>query len=227
MNKKNKYIYIILVFLVILIIFGIYVILGRYNEKVLREEVNNVVNTKIDSKYEIKCKTMFGYCDIEEAIKNYMSSYSTKLNNIKKVSSDKKLSNMLTVSNYTSDGPKFEESLKYLDDTLKEYDTEVDSLIEMSDKKYLNDYINKYTNSKKYIELYKDIINDEDVYEKVDNINELKENKKNVDNTINVTKEILVFLKDNSKGWKIENNKLKFNNYKLLDKYNSYLNKLK
>lgn len=226
MNKKSKLVYLIIVLIIVLIIFGIYVILCRYNEKVLRKEVREVVNMKIDSKYKINCKTTFGYCDVEEAIKNYMSDYSIKLNNIKSITSDKKISNMLNVSNYKSDGPKFEKSLKYLKEKKSSYDNDVDSLIKMSDKKYLNNYINSYTKSKKYIKLYKEVIKDEKVYDKLDNINELNNHKKSVDNTINVTIATLEFLRDNSKNWKISGNSIKFNNYKLLNKYNSYLKKL-
>ncbi|MBQ6539203.1 MAG: hypothetical protein IJL76_02880 [Bacilli bacterium] len=227
MNKKSKQVYIILLLLVILIIFGIYVVLCRYSEKVLRKEVNEVVNMKIDSDYKTSCKSFFGYCDIEEAIKNYMSDYSIKLNKIKEVPNDKKLSNVLTISNYKEDGPKFEKSIKYLNDTVTSYDKDVDSLIKMSDKKYLNNYIKNYTNSHKYIDLYKKIIDEEDVYEKVDNINELKVNKKNIDTTITVSIATLEFLRDNHKQWKIDGNKIKFNNYKYLNKYNAYLKKLK
>jgi hypothetical protein len=156
-----------------------------------------------------------------------MSEYSTKLSNIKKVSTDKQLVDILSVNNYKTDGPKFEKSLKYLTDTLDSYNKDSDSLIKMSDKKYLNDYIKNYTKSNKYIKLYKEIINDEKVYEKVDNITELEANKKSVNNTIKVSSKVLEFLRDNAKKWKIEDNMIKFNNYKLLDKYDAYLNKLK
>ncbi len=227
MNKKINNRYLMIVLGVIVIIIGIYMVLWNYNEKVLRKEINSIVSKDIDAEYEVKCKTIFGYCDIEEAIKNYMSEYSTKLSNIKKVSTDKQLVDILSVNNYKTDGPKFEKSLKYLTDTLDSYNKDSDSLIKMSDKKYLNDYIKNYTKSNKYIKLYKEIINDEKVYEKVDNITELEANKKSVNNTIKVSSKVLEFLRDNAKKWKIEDNMIKFNNYKLLDKYDAYLNKLK
>ncbi len=227
MNKKINNRYLMIVLGVIVLIIGIYMVLCNYNEKVLRKEINSIVSKDIDAEYEVKCKTIFGYCDIEEAIKNYMSEYSTKLSNIKKVSTDKQLVDILSVNNYKTDGPKFEKSLKYLTDTLDSYNKDSDSLIKMSDKKYLNDYIKNYTKSNKYIKLYKEIINDEKVYEKVDNITELEANKKSVNNTIKVSSKVLEFLRDNAKKWKIEDNMIKFNNYKLLDKYDAYLNKLK
>ena len=227
MNKKINNRYLMIVLGVIVLIIGIYMVLCNYNEKVLRKEINSIVSKDIDAEYEVKCKTIFGYCDIEEAIKNYMSEYSTKLSNIKKVSTDKQLASILTVNNYKTDDPTFEKSLKYLTDTLDSYNKDSDSLVKMSDKKYLNDYIKNYTKSSKYIKLYKEIINDEKVYEKVDNITELEANKKSVNNTIKVSSKVLEFLRDNAKKWKIEDNMIKFNNYKLLDKYDAYLNKLK
>ncbi len=227
MNKRINNRYLMIVLGSIVLVFGIYVVLCNHNEKVLRKEIRSVVSQDIDSKYEVKCKTIFGYCDIEEAIKNYMSEYSTKLNNIKKVSTDKQLINVLSVNNYKKDGPKFEKSIKYLTDTLDSYNKDSDSLIKMSDKKYLSDYIKNYTKSNKYIKLYKEIINGENVYEKVDNNTELETNKKSINNTIKVSIKVLEFLKANAKKWKLEDNMIKFNDYKLLDKYNAYLKKLK
>lgn len=227
MNKKNKYKRYILILVVILVILGMYVGLCKYNDKKLRKEIHEVVSMNIDSKYKINCKTFFGYCNVEEAIKSYMSDYSIKLNNIKAVSNDEKILNMLTVANYKSDGPKFEKSIKYLQDVLNSYNKDIDSLIEMSDKKYLNNYINKYTKSKKYTKLYKDLIKEEKIYDKLNNTDELKVNKTSVNNTIKVSVALLEFLRDNSKEWKIDGNNIKFNNYKLLNKYNAYLKKLK
>ena len=227
MNKKINNRYLMIILGAIVLIIGIYIILCNYNERVLRKEINSVVSKDIDAKYEVKCKTIFGYCDIEEAIENYMSEYSTKLSNIKKVSTDKQLADILSVNNYKTDGPKFEKSLKYLTDTLDSYNKDSDSLIKMSDKKYLNDYIKNYTKSNKYIKLYKEIVNESKIYEKVDNVTELENNKKSVNNTIKVSAKVLEFLRDNANKWKIEDNMIKFNNYKLLDKYNAYLKKLK
>lgn len=227
MNKKINNRYLMIILGAIVLIIGIYIILCNYNERVLRKEINSVASKDIDAKYEVKCKTIFGYCDIEEAIENYMSEYSTKLSNIKKVSTDKQLADILSVNNYKTDGPKFEKSLKYLTDTLDSYNKDSDSLLKMSDKKYLNDYIKNYTKSNKYIKLYKEIANESKIYEKVDNVTELENNKKSVNNTIKVSAKVLEFLRDNANKWKIEDNMIKFNNYKLLDKYNAYLEKLK
>ena len=227
MEKKNKKFYIIMTLLIVLLIIGLTILLNIANEKILRKEVNTVVNENIDSDYKINCKSRFGYCDVEEAIKTYMNEYSTRLKEIKNVSTDKTLANILSIDNIKKDGPGFDKSIEYLKSTLSKYDTNVDKLIKMSDKTYLNNYINTYTKSKKYIELYKEIIEDENVYSKVDNSEELKKNKENVDNNIKVSIEVLEFLKKNSKNWKIESNIIKFNDYKLLDQYNAYVKKLK
>ena len=227
MEKKNKKFYIIMTLLIVLLIIGLTILLNIANEKILRKEVNTVVNENIDSDYKINCKSRFGYCDVEEAIKTYMNEYSTRLKEVKNVSTDKTLANILSIDNIKKDGPGFDKSIKYLKSTLSKYDTNVDKLIKMSDKTYLNNYINTYTKSKKYIELYKEIIEDENVYSKVDNSEELKKNKENVDNNIKVSIDVLEFLKKNSKNWKIESNIIKFNDYKLLDQYNAYVKKLK
>ena len=227
MEKKNKNFYIIMVLLIVLLIIGLTILLNKANERILRKEINTVVNENIDSDYKINCKSRFGYCDVEEAIKTYMNEYSTRLKEIKNVSTDKTLASILSIDNINKDKPNFDKSIEYLKTTLSKYDTNVDKLIKMSDKAYLNDYIKTYTKSKKYIELYKEIIEEENVFSKVDNSEELKKNKENVDNNINVSIKVLEFLKKNSKNWKIENDIIKFNDHMLLDQYNTYVKKLK
>ncbi len=227
MEKKNKNFYIIMVLLIVLLIIGLTILLNKANERILRKEINTVVNENIDSDYKINCKSRFGYCDVEEAIKTYMNEYSTRLKEIKNVSTDKTLASILSIDNINKDKPNFDKSIEYLKTTLSKYDTNVDKLIKMSDKTYLNNYIKTYTKSKKYIELYKEIIEEENVFSKVDNSEELKKNKENVDNNINVSIKVLEFLKKNSKNWKIENDIIKFNDHMLLDQYNTYVKKLK
>ena len=227
MEKKNKNFYIIMVLLIVLLIIGLTILLNKANERILRKEINTVVNENIDSDYKINCKSRFGYCDVEEAIKTYMNEYSTRLKEIKNVSTDKTLASILSIDNINKDKPNFDKSIEYLKTTLSKYDTNVDKLIKMSDKTYLNNYIKTYTKSKKYIELYKEIIEEENVFSKVDNSEELKKNKENVDNNINVSIKVLEFLKKNSKNWKIENDIIKFNDHMLLDQYNTYAKKLK
>ena len=85
MEKKNKNFYIIMVLLIVLLIIGLTILLNKANERILRKEINTVVNENIDSDYKINCKSRFGYCDVEEAIKTYMNEYSTRLKEIKNV----------------------------------------------------------------------------------------------------------------------------------------------
>ena len=85
-----------------------------------------------------------------------MNEYSTRLKEIKNVSTDKTLASILSIDNINKDKPNFDKSIEYLKTTLSKYDTNVDKLIKMSDKTDLNNYIKTYTKSKKYIELYKE-----------------------------------------------------------------------
>lgn len=225
---KNKLVYILIVVVILFIGVGIISIINRSNDTKLRKEVNtlsslNFYNDNFDRDYV----TSFEYKNVEKAIKDYLVDYSTELKNIKSITDDEKLKSILTIDNYKKDGPKFTSSHEYIKNIKDKYETSINKLIEMSDSKYFDSYIDKYTKNKKYKNLYKELIEEEKLIEKVDNKELLNNNKKSINNTLDNTDKVLDFLTKNEKDWEIEDGKLKFTSSKLLQEYNKMIKKLK
>ena len=103
------------------------------------------------------------------------------------------------------------------------YNKSVDKVVKMSDAKYFNSNINKYTKSKKYVNLYRKLIKNEKLIDKVDNKVLLESNKTNINNTLDNMDKVLNFLTKNEKDWEIEDGKLKFTSEKLLKEYNKLI----
>ena len=224
---KNKLVYILIVVVILFIGVGIISIINRSNVSKLRKEVNtlsslNFYNDNFDRDYVCS----FGYRNVEKAIKDYLVDYSTELKNIKSITDDLKLKSILTIDNYKNDGPKFTSSHEYIKNIKDKYETSINKLIEMSDSKYFNSYIDKYTKNKKYKNMYKELIEEEKLIEKVDNKELLNNNKKSINNTLDNTDKVLDFLTKNEKDWEIEDGKLIFTSSKLLQEYNKMIKKL-
>lgn len=225
---KNKLVYILIVVVILFIGVGIISIINRSNDSKLRKEINtlsslNFYNDNFDRDYV----SSFGYKNVEKAIKDYLVDYSTELKNIKSITDDEKLKSILTIDNYKKDGPKFTSSHEYIKSIKDKYESSINKLIEMSDSKYFDSYIDKYTKNRKYKNLYKELIEEEKLIEKVDNKELLNNNKKDINNTLDNTDKVLDFLTKNEKDWEIEDGKLKFTSSKLLQEYNKMIKKLK
>ncbi len=224
---KNKLVYALIIVIVLFIGVGIYSVINRVNDNNLKKEVNtlsglNFYNDKFDRDYV----TSFKYKKVEEAIKSYLEDYSNELKKIKSVTEDEELKSILTIDVYKKDGPKFTKSHEYIKKIKDEYNNSVDKLLQMSDSNYFNSYIDNYTKSKKYVNLYKKLIKDEKLIEKVDNKVILEKNKTLVNTTLDNTDKVLDFLTKNEKDWEIEDGKLKFTSNKLLQEYNKLIKKV-
>ena len=224
---KNKLVYVLIIVVLLFIGVGIFSIINRVNDNKLRKEVNELSSLDFyEDNFDREYVTSFGYKNVEEAIKNYLNDYSIELKNMKSITEDKELKSILTIDNYKSDGPKFTKSHEYIKNNKTKYNDSIDKLIKMSDKDTFNSNINKYTKSKKYINLYKELIEKEKLIEKVDNKVLLENNKTNINKTLDNTDKVLSFLTKNEKSWEIDDGKLKFTSEKLLKEYNKMIKNL-
>lgn len=224
---KNKLIYALIIVIVLFIAVGIFSIVNRSNNNGLKKEVKTISSLDFyEDNFDREYVTSFGYRNVEEAIKTYLNDYSLELKNIKSITNDKELNNILTIDNYKKDGPNFTNSHEYIKKIKSNYNDSIDKLIKMSDANNFKTNINKYTKSKKYINLYNKLLEDEKLIEKIDNKELLENNKITINNTLDNTDKVLVFLTKNEKEWDIEDNKLKFTSHKILKEYNNLINKL-
>ena len=193
-----------------------------YSKKKLDDEVKIILKKDVSkSNFDTETKSLFRYSKIEKAIKEYMKDYFDKIKKANDIINDETIKKVLSSSNYESDGPQFDKSLKYLETKLKKFNDTITKLSKMSDKKEILKYIDKYELSNKYVEIYKNYMFGKDYSKDI-------ENNKNIINKINDTGlkilntdiSVLKLLKDNNEGWIVKEGSIHFYSKDLMEKYN-------
>ena len=228
-NKKKFFIIFLFILFDAFLLVGYLVIRDKTNLTNLKKEVN-VIN-KLDitkDNYNRRIKTSGDYALVEKTIKNYLNDYSKGVQEVKNTMSDTKLTKILSFDNYSTDGFEFVESFKYLEKEKKSFNKEIDSLIEMSNKKYIEKYIDKKIKDKYFNNLCNELM----VTDK--RINSLEETKKTlesikikVNKLIDTSTEVLNLLKDNKDDCVLEEGQIKFKSKAVFDKYNELISKIK
>lgn len=235
-NKNNKKVNIkiiaaVVVLVVIVAIIGGVVGRDAKQKAILVQEVNKLVkNTDLSSQTidvnDIKASGK--YAEVEKAIKTYLNDYAVEVQKLVSICSDKKITNLLSISNYKSDGPEFTETLAYIDEVTKQLNESSERAIKLMEKEEMFKYIDNYDVSDKYKELYKTLMLDEKTEKDLKEAQtQLQDTVDTLKNNLEVAKETLNFLKENKDAWEIKNSLVMFNDSSLLSQYNTLTRKLK
>lgn len=227
-NKK----YIAIILIVVIAIIALIGITG-YNfmqEMILTNEVNELVENKdltVDNIDINDIKTTGEYAKVEKAIKTYLNDFAVEIQKIITITGNEKIANLLTVENYKQDGPEFNETLSYIDETIKQLNEVSEKTLKLMEKDEMFKYIDNYGVEDKYKELYKTLmLNEETEKDLKEAQTELQDSINMLKNNLQVANDILDFLKQNKNKWTIDNDIVMFNSQKLLDQYNELVSKL-
>lgn len=194
----------------------------------LRKEIGEL--TKLDitkDRYNSKIKSKGNYAIVEEAIKEYLDDYAVNLQDVLSVTGDNNLRKILSYDNYKKDGPEFKESLKYLTETKSEFNKKIDLLIERASEDKISGYINQKIADPYYIDLYNELmLNDDMVNDFEETRTLLQKNKVKVNNVFDVSSEVLNFLIAHKDSWSVEEGEIKFLTNDLYNQYVTLVGKL-
>lgn len=231
--KKKIFIGIIIVVLLIIAIFGIWILKDSKEEEKLDKEmneINDLFNEKEIPIDKIKSKlnnnvTTGDYLVVEKALKEYLNDIITCYSKFDSLIDADKIGNILSIDNYKKDGKDFKETKAYIDSSKKDLNdikNEFSSLLEQ-------DTINSYIKDKDVDSYYKDLYQK---YVKLED-DETKVVKEEIDSSIDDLIELLDnsleavnLLSNNKEAWYIEDNTIYITDDKVLEKYNSILNKI-
>ncbi len=238
MKKKN---------IIILIIIGVILLIGGligyqvYKdfkiENELKEELNELnelVNDDdvVKNASEVKEKltnyiSKGDYLRVEKAYKNYLLdalNYSITINDL---TTDPRLTDILTIKNIESDGPDFIETTKYLEETDKSINENTTNLMALFDKNKLLSYLDTTNLDEYYIDFYKSVSFDEESDKIFKETREkLQTNLDDFNQIMNVYKDTINFLKNNKNNYVVKDNLIYFNSDDLLKQYNDLINGL-
>lgn len=232
MKKKIITPIVIIILLILLCFVGYkgYKTFQKYKqEQLLITEINEI--SKLDptkSDYNTELKTTGDYAIVEKTIKTYLTDFAVSLQDLINSMQDEKLSNILSIENYKSDGPEFTATKQFLEDSQKSFSEKFENIKKMCSEDYIMDAINKTNVNEYYINLYKTLMLGENKNDGV-----LDSAKSDIDETNNLITSLLTsstnvinFLVENKNNWEISGNQILFLTQESLDTYNDLLSKL-
>ena len=225
---KKIFLNVFRVILVFIIIFAlINVSYRKYEEKVLKDEINDLVSKDLTlDDFNTEIKTFGKYKNVEKAIKQYLNDYSNKVKEVLKIINDDTLKSILSAKNYEADGPDFIATTTYLASTKDSFNDNISKLINLTSKETILSYINQLNLSNYYQNLYNKYMLGETLQQEIDHsISEFKQSSESINTLIDQEIAVIDFLK-NCKNWTIKDDKILFLVESDLLTYNSLINEI-
>lgn len=203
----------------------------KQEEKLATEmtELNELLNKEDFDKNLIKERldriiTKGDYALVEKSCKQYLSDVFNVSQKIADTLSNDSISKLLSIENYKTDGPEFNNTKKYISETKQTLAELKDNYYELLTEEKVMSYINDKGLDSYYTDLYnKEVIGDL----------ENERNDKTVDEAMNgiitlldSVEKIIDFLIENKNAWQVDGESLAFTSDSTLNKYNELLEML-
>ncbi len=230
MSKRKKILFVVFfVFIDLFLLYGFIVIRNATEENKLKKEVRSLIELDITKdRYDRPIKTKGNYALIEKTIKKYLDNYAVRFQRVLAVTSDSQFIELLSVDNYSNDGPEFVASLQYIDEKQKQFNEDIDQLIENCDEDKIKKYIDEVIDNHYYVKLYQDLMLDKDMSKDfVVSKQILEDQKKKINLIFDTSRETFQFLKNSNNDWEISDGQIKLRTTALVDQYNNLVNKIK
>ena len=194
--------------------------LSELNDLVNAENINmDAVNEKLDRRI-----TTGDYEKVEDAYKSYLRDNFDNSIQIANILNDEKITTLLTVENYESDGKDFTESKEYITNTRETLEECKAKYTEFLTEEKAMSYINDKGLDSYYTDLYKnEFIGDMSSATK-DTI--VQDSIDEVITILNTSSEVLNLLSANQSAWEIDGENISFNNESLSNQYDELVNSL-
>ena len=205
---------------------GFFVVRDAAMLNVLKKEVSSLSELDMTKdRYNTKIKTRGSYQKIEKEMKSYLDHDAVLLQDSMKIVKDSKLTSILSYENYEKDGPEFQDSLSYLNQTKKEFDQNMDTVISDLEEEAISKYASRKFNNKESRDLFIEFM-DSMKNDFVDNKELFHQNKDRIDHILDVSIQVLNFLVANKEDWVLEEGEIRFRTDALYNQYMEYINSL-
>ena len=194
--------------------------LSELNDLVNAENINmDAVNEKLDRRI-----TTGDYEKVEDAYKSYLRDNFDNSIQIANILNDEKITTLLTVENYESDGKDFTESKEYITNTRETLEECKAKYTEFLTEEKAMSYINDKGLDSYYTDLYKNefigdmssAAQDTTVQDSIDEVITI----------LNTSEEVLNLLSENQNSWEIDGENISFNSESLSNQYDELINSL-
>ena len=230
--KKKILITLLIIIVIALVGVGYFVFTDMQQEEKLKtelSELNDLVNAEnidmdaINEKLERRITTG-DYEKVEDAYKSYLKDNFDNSIQITNILNDEKITTLLTVENYESDGKDFTESKEYITNTRTTLEECKNKYTEFLTEEKAMSYINDKGLDSYYTDLYKNefigdmstAAQDTTVQTSIDEVITI----------LNTSEEVLNLLSENQNNWEIDEENISFNNESLSNQYDELVNSL-
>ena len=230
--KKKVLIVLLIIIVIALVGVGYFVFTDMEQEEKLKtelSELNDLVNAEnidmdaINEKLERRITTG-DYEKVEDAYKSYLKDYFDNSIQITNILNDEKITTLLTVENYESDGKDFTESKEYITNTRTTLEDCKNKYTEFLTEEKAMSYINDKGLDSYYTDLYKnEFIGDMSLASKDTTI---QDSIDEVITILNTSEKVLNLLSENQNNWEIDGENISFNRESLSNEYDSLINSL-
>lgn len=230
--KKKVLIVLLIIIVIALVGVGYFVFTDMQQEEKLKtelSELNDLVNAEnidmdaVNEKLERRITTG-DYEKVEDAYKSYLRDNFDNSIQIANNLNDEKITTLLTVENYESDGKDFIESKEYITNTRTTLEECKNKYTEFLTEEKAMSYINDKGLDSYYTDLYKnEFIGDMSLASKDTTV---QDSIDEVITILNTSEEVLNLLSENQDSWEIDGENISFNNESLSNEYDELINSL-
>lgn len=214
---------------IVVLVIGIFVGKDLKEESNLKKELNEISEMVNDPQADLNeiskrlntTVTTGDYQKVEKAAKRYFTDILNNLSDIVVILNDERITNILTIDNYTNDGKNFLATRKYIKDTREELIQGRDNYYELLTEDKIMTYVDGLTLDDYYKDFYKNELVGDVENEKNDKTVEKSINK--VIDMLDSCEDVINFLVENKNAWNIEDGSIVFDTDELLDQYNNLL----
>ena len=230
--KKKVLIAILIIIVIAIAVVGYFVFSDMMQEDKLKTELSelqqlvNTENIDMDAVNERldRIITSGDYAQVENAFKSYLRENFDNSIQIAEILNDERITTLLTVENYESDGKDFTESKEYITNTRTKLEDCKNKYTEFFTEDKAMSYINDKGLDSYYTDLYKNelmgdmdlALQDTTVQDSIDEVISI----------LNTSEEVLNLLSENQNAWEIEGEKIVFNSESLSNEYDELINSL-
>ena len=232
--KKKIIIIIVIIVLIFLALVGYLLYKDFKQEELLQEELRETIalveQTPIDvdsvNKRLSTTVTSGDYYKVEKSCKEYLSNLFNNIVDLSSTLNDEYLTQILTPENYKEDGPDFVKTTLYISDTKEKLEEGKNSYLENITEEKILSYIQDKSLDDYYVDLYKNLTIGDGILKDEGEIQEFENSIDEVIKILDVSNEVINFLKTNKNSWHIEDDKIIFTSEALGNQYNELLLKL-
>ena len=230
--KKKILIVLLIIIVIALVGVGYFVFTDMMQEDKLKtelSELNDLVNAEnidmdaINEKLDRRITTG-DYEKVEDAYKSYLRDNFDNSIQIANILNDEKITTLLTVENYESDGKDFTESKEYITNTRETLEECKAKYTEFLTEEKAMSYINDKGLDSYYTDLYKnEFIGD---MSSASQDTTVRNSIDEVITILNTSEEVLNLLSENQNSWEIDGENISFNNESLSNQYDELVKSL-